>query len=56
VIDPNTLRTDLDRLMHSLRRRGIDLDLVDLVRLDEQVRRTRQQSEEIRAVQKDAGR
>ena len=42
--------------MHSLRRRGIDLDLVDLVRLDEQVRRTRQQSEEIRAVQKDAGR
>jgi seryl-tRNA synthetase len=56
VIDPNILRTDLDRLMHSLRRRGIDLDLVDLVRLDEQVRRTRQQSEEIRAVQKDAGR
>jgi seryl-tRNA synthetase len=56
VIDPNILRTDLDRLLNSLRRRGIELDLVELVRLDEQVRRTRQQSEEVRALQKEAGR
>jgi seryl-tRNA synthetase len=56
VIDPNILRTDLDRLLHSLRRRGLDLDVVDLVRLDEQVRRIRQQSEEVRAQQKEAGR
>ena len=56
MIDPNILRTDLDRLLSSLRRRGIELDLVELVRLDEQVRRTRQQSEEVRALQKEAGR
>jgi seryl-tRNA synthetase len=56
VIDPNILRTDLDRLTQSLRRRGVDLDLVNLVRLDEQVRRARQQSEEVRALQKEAGR
>ena len=42
--------------MHSLRRRGLDIDLVNLVGLDEQVRRARQQSEEIRAMQKEAGR
>lgn len=56
MIDPNILRTDLDRLSQSLRRRGLDVDLVELVRLDEQVRRTRQQSEEVRAGQKEAGR
>ena len=56
MIDPNILRTDLDRLLNSLRRRGIELDLVELIRLDERVRRTRQQSEEVRALQKEAGR
>ena len=56
MIDPNILRTDLDRLALSLRRRGLDMDLVELARLDEQVRRTRQQSEEVRALQKEAGR
>ena len=56
MIDPNILRTNLDGLVHSLRRRGLDIDVVDLVRLDEQVRRTRQQSEEVRALQKEAGR
>jgi seryl-tRNA synthetase len=56
VIDPNILRTDLDRLSLSLRRRGLDVDLVELARLDEQVRRARQQSEEVRAMQKEAGR
>jgi seryl-tRNA synthetase len=56
VIDPNILRTDLDRLVRSLQRRGVDVDLAELARLDELVRRTRQQSEEVRAVQKEAGR
>lgn len=56
MIDPNILRADLDRLLTSLRRRGLELDLVELVGLDEQVRRTRQQSEEVRALQKEAGR
>ena len=56
MVDPNILRTDLERLAQSLRRRGLEVDLVELVRLDEQVRRTRQQSEEVRAAQKDAGR
>ena len=56
VVDPNILRTDLKRLAQSLRRRGLEIDLVELVRLDEQVRRTRQRSEEVRAAQKDAGR
>ena len=56
MIDPNILRSDLDRVAQSLRRRGLDIDLVDLARVDEQVRRTRQQSEEVRALQKQAGR
>ena len=56
MLDPNILRTELERLAHSLRRRGLDIDLVELVGLDEQVRRTRQRSEEVRAAQKDAGR
>jgi seryl-tRNA synthetase len=42
--------------LNSLRRRGIEFDLVGLVALDEQVRRSRQQSEEVRALQKEAGR
>ena len=56
MIDPNILRTDLDRLSHSLRRRGLNADLVELVRLDDQVRRIRQRSEEVRALQKQSGR
>jgi seryl-tRNA synthetase len=56
VIDPAILRTDPDRLSMSLRRRGIEIDVAELVRLDEQVRKTRQGSEEVRAAQKEAGR
>ncbi len=56
MIDPNILRTDLERLARSLRRRSLDVDLAELTGLDEQVRRTRQRSEEVRAVQKEAGR
>lgn len=56
MLDPNILRSDLDRLGRSLRRRGLDFDLVSLARLDEQVRRVRQRSEEVRAAQKEAGR
>jgi seryl-tRNA synthetase len=56
VLDPNLLRSDLDRVARSLQRRGLDVDLVSLARLGEQVRRVRQQSEEVRAAQKDAGR
>lgn len=56
MLDPNILRSDPDRLAHSLLRRGLDVDLISLARLGEQVRRVRQQSEEVRAAQKDAGR
>lgn len=56
MLDPNILRSDLDLLARSLQRRGQDLDLIALARLDEQVRRVRQQSEEVRAAQKEAGR
>ncbi|HEY7563706.1 MAG TPA: serine--tRNA ligase [Acidimicrobiia bacterium] len=56
MLDPNLLRSDLDRVARSLQRRGLDVDLVSLARLGEQVRRVRQQSEEVRAAQKDAGR
>lgn len=56
VLDPNILRSDLGRLARSLQRRGLDFDLVSLARLDEQVRRVRQRSEEVRAAQKEAGR
>ncbi|HSL26147.1 MAG TPA: serine--tRNA ligase [Acidimicrobiia bacterium] len=56
MIDPNVLRTDLDRLERSLQRRGLSFDLAEVVALDERVRRTRQRAEEVRATQKDAGR
>jgi seryl-tRNA synthetase len=50
------LRTDPDRLARSLQRRGLKVDLAEVTRLDELVRRTRQRSEEVRAAQKEAGR
>jgi seryl-tRNA synthetase len=56
VLDPNILRSDLDSLARSLRRRGLDVDLASLARLEEQVRKVRQKSEEVRAAQKEAGR
>jgi seryl-tRNA synthetase len=56
VLDPSILRSDLESLARSLQRRGLDVDLVSLARLEEQVRRVRQRSEEVRAAQKEAGR
>jgi seryl-tRNA synthetase len=56
VLDPSILRSDLQSLARSLQRRGLDVDLVSLARLEEQVRRVRQRSEEVRAAQKEAGR
>jgi seryl-tRNA synthetase len=56
MIDVAILRTQPDTLGESLRRRGMDLDVTGLVELDEEVRRTRQAAEEVRARQKETGR
>ncbi|MGQ0848044.1 MAG: serine--tRNA ligase [Actinomycetota bacterium] len=55
MLDSSILRTDPDRLRRSLARRGLDLDVAALVQLDEQVRGARQQAEQTRAAQKEAG-
>ena len=54
--DPAVLRVEPDRLRASLRRRGVEIDVDDLVDLDRRLRSTRQQAEEKRAAQRDAGR
>ncbi|MEX2279025.1 MAG: hypothetical protein WEA76_02945, partial [Acidimicrobiia bacterium] len=55
MIDITVLRTDPERLERSLARRGIELDVAELVRLDEEVRRVRHESETLRAEQREAG-
>jgi seryl-tRNA synthetase len=55
VIDINILRTEPETLRHSLRRRGVDLDVDLLADLDARIRRTRQEAEETRARQKESG-
>jgi seryl-tRNA synthetase len=55
MIDPRILRTEPEALEASLRRRGIDLDVSQLVGLDERRRTERVKAEEIRAEQKTVG-
>ena len=55
MIDVALLRTDPDRIAESLRRRGLDVDLDRLVALDEEIRKTRHEAEQVRATQKQRG-
>ena len=55
MIDPTLLRTDPDQIRLSLQRRGLSIDLDGLIELEAQLRRTRQEAEETRAAQKEAG-
>jgi len=56
VIDPAILRNDPKRLVRSLRRRGLEIDVAPIVELEEAARKTRQRAEEVRAAQKESGR
>ena len=56
MIDLKLLRDAPELLRDSLRRRGTDIDLDELIALEEQVRSLRQQAESLRAEQKEAGR
>ncbi|HEX5671915.1 MAG TPA: serine--tRNA ligase, partial [Acidimicrobiia bacterium] len=56
MIDPALLRTDPERLIRSLRRRGLEIDVSPIIELEEAARKTRQRAEEVRAAQKEAGR
>ena len=55
MLDPRLLRDDPDLIAASLHRRGVDLDLTDLVDLDSAYRAALQRAEELRARQKEAG-
>ena len=55
MIDINVLRSERERLERSLSRRGIELDVDELVRMDEEIRRVRHESEQLRAEQREAG-
>ena len=55
MIDITLLRTDPERIAQSMARRGIEIDLDELVGLDEQIRKTRHAAETVRSEQKEAG-
>ncbi len=55
MIDVALLRTDPDRIAESLRRRGLEVDLDRLIALDEEIRKTRHEAEQVRATQKQRG-
>ncbi len=55
MIDISVLRTDPSALERSLARRGVDIDVAELVTLDGEVRRVRHESESLRAEQRKAG-
>ncbi len=55
MIDITLLRNDPQKIAESLARRGIELDLDELVDLDEQIRKTRHAAETVRSEQKEAG-
>ncbi|HJQ96043.1 MAG TPA: serine--tRNA ligase [Acidimicrobiia bacterium] len=55
MIDPTLLRSDPEQIRLSLRRRGLTVDLDGLIDLEARLRRTRQEAEETRAAQKEAG-
>ena len=56
MIDPRLLREDPEAIRDSLRRRGSKIDLDALIGLESQLRAARQEAEELRASQKEAGR
>jgi seryl-tRNA synthetase len=56
MIDPRLLRDDPDAIRETLRRRGLDVDLDELVGMESASRSALQRSEELRAEQKEAGR
>ena len=55
MLDPRILRDAPDVVAESLRRRGVDIDLDALVRLEAEYRSVLQEAEELRSRQKDAG-
>lgn len=55
MLDPRLLRDDPDAVRDSLRRRGADIDLDDLIDLDSQHRSVLTEAESLRAQQKEAG-
>ena len=55
MIDPSLLRSDPEQIRLSLRRRGLTVDLDELIDMEARLRRTRQEAEETRAAQKEAG-
>lgn len=55
MIDVTILRNQPDLLRSALARRGVSIDVDELVSLDEQVRKARQAAEETRAAQRDSG-
>jgi seryl-tRNA synthetase len=56
MIDPRLLREDPDAIRESLRRRGSKIDLDLLIEAEAELRRARQEAEELRASQKETGR
>jgi seryl-tRNA synthetase len=56
MIDPRLLREDPEAIRQSLRRRGSKIDLDALIGIEAQLRSARQEAEQLRASQKDAGR
>jgi seryl-tRNA synthetase len=56
MIDPRLLREDPEAIRESLRRRGSKVDLDALIGVEAQLRSARQDAEQLRASQKDAGR
>jgi seryl-tRNA synthetase len=55
MIDLRVLRNDPATLERSLARRGLDIDVAELVALDEEIRQVRHESESLRAEQREAG-
>ncbi len=56
MIDQRLLRDDPDAIRASLRRRGMEIDLDRLIELEATARARRQEAEELRARQREAGR
>ncbi len=56
MIDPRLLRDDPDVIRGSLARRGSKIDLDSLIAMESTLRAARQRAEQLRAVQKEAGR
>ena len=55
MLDPSLLKNDLDSLRDNLKRRNLDVDLEQLIKLDESRRKLRFEAEKLRAEQKSLG-